>query len=91
MDDPFPTVASVVVRDGLVCLVLTASGAPETVLRMPRLLARDVARKLLSAAGDASQTAPGHTPDSGDVGAGDPENGRKRRALPARRGKRDDS
>ena len=58
MDSSLPAAADVKVKDGLVCVIITAPGAPETVLRLPRYLAREIARQILSAADKAPPSWP---------------------------------
>ena len=53
MSNPFEATASVSVKGGLVCIVVRAPSAPETVLRMPRSLAIPMARQILRAADNA--------------------------------------
>lgn len=57
----FAATADVKVKDGLVCVIITAPGAPETVLRLPRHIAREIARRILSAADKAPPSWPTDT------------------------------
>jgi hypothetical protein len=50
MTEPFEATASVAIRDGLVCITLSAPGAPETVLRLPKGLAIKMAAQINKAA-----------------------------------------
>jgi hypothetical protein len=50
----FEASANVKLIDGLVCITVTAPGAPETVLRLPKLLAVKMARQINHAADVAS-------------------------------------
>lgn len=61
MESSFAATADVKVKDGLVCVIITAPGAQETVLRQPRYLAREIARLILSAADEAPPSWPTDT------------------------------
>ncbi len=58
MESSFAATADVKIKDGLVCVIITAPGAPETVLRLPSDLAREIARRILSAADKAPPSWP---------------------------------
>jgi len=54
----FAANASVKLADDLVCITVTAPGAPETVLRLPRELAVDLAYQINVAASRAPKSYP---------------------------------
>lgn len=56
---PFKSTADVSLKDGLVCITITAPGAPETVIRLPRRLAFEVARRIQRTADAARAIAEG--------------------------------
>lgn len=61
MDDharPFEATADVSLKDGLVCITITAPGAPETVIRLPRSLALEVSRRIQRTAEIAHKSYP---------------------------------
>lgn len=55
---PFEATAKVEVLDGLVCITITAPGAPETVMRLPRSLAVKMANQITRAAAKAPASYP---------------------------------
>lgn len=58
MADSLEAEAKVELRDGLVCITITSPGAPETVLRMPGSLAREMAKQIDRIAGRAPAAWP---------------------------------
>ena len=56
MTAPFNANAEVSVKDGLVCITVKAPDAPETVLRLPKPLAMQMADQIHAAARQAPQS-----------------------------------
>lgn len=56
MSTPFNANAEVGMKDGLVCITVKAPGAPETVIRLPKSLAMQMADQIHAAARQAPQS-----------------------------------
>jgi hypothetical protein len=61
---PFEAMADVSLKDGLICITITAPGAPETIIRLPKSLALEVARRIQSAALKAPASFPTREQDN---------------------------
>jgi len=55
---PYEAQADVKLKDGLVCITITAPGAPETVLRLPKSLAVKMADQIKQVARRAPDAFP---------------------------------
>lgn len=62
MDDSFEATADMSLNGGLVCITVKACGAPETVLRMPRSLAIEIARRINKVSTSAPNSWPSTPP-----------------------------
>ena len=69
MGDSYKSNATVGIRDGLVCITVSAPGVPDAVLRLPKGIALKMGQQILDAArrADASWPAPPAAQEGGDA------------------------